>query len=171
MKILSWLRDFLYFDLLLVVMQTQEILQLKNMLTNMETATKTIPYLSDLEQHPAFWPIFSSLSLQEKQEVEQVIAEYVEEKLQLIQKTKGGQLFNRFVESQPELFWTFRRMNNAQSNDADFQQVGKQVESEMFRLEGILTERMLQQEKGLEKVIDSFYNIVYAFFPRFNEIE
>lgn len=62
-------------------------------------------------------------------------------------------------------------MNNAQSNDADFQQVGKQVESEMFRLEGILTERMLQQEKGLEKVIDSFYNIVYAFFPRFNEIE
>jgi hypothetical protein len=41
----------------------------------------------------------------------------------------------------------------------------------MFKLEGILTEKMLKQEKWLDKVIDSFYNIVYLFFPRFNEIE
>jgi hypothetical protein len=41
----------------------------------------------------------------------------------------------------------------------------------MFKLEGILTEKMLKQEKGLDKVIDSFYNIVYLFFPRFNEVE
>ena len=55
--------------------------------------------------------------------------------------------------------------------DKDFQVVGKQVETEMFKLEGILTEKMLKQEKGLESVISSFYNLVYAFFPRYNEIE
>lgn len=40
----------------------------------------------------------------------------------------------------------------------------------MFKLEGILTEKMLKQEKGLDKVVESFYNIVYLFFPRFSEI-
>jgi hypothetical protein len=41
----------------------------------------------------------------------------------------------------------------------------------MFKLEWILTEKMLKQEKGLDKVIDSFYTIVYLFFPRFSEVE
>lgn len=41
----------------------------------------------------------------------------------------------------------------------------------MFKLEGILTERMLKQEKGLEKVVESFQNLIYSFFPRFNEVE
>ena len=62
-------------------------------------------------------------------------------------------------------------MNDKDNTDPDFQSVGKQVEIEMFKLEGILTEKMLQQEKGLEKVVESFYNLVYLFFPRFNEIE
>ena len=30
---------------------------------------------------------------------------------------------------------------------------------------------MLKQEKGLDKVIDSFYKIVYTFFPRYNKID
>lgn len=62
-------------------------------------------------------------------------------------------------------------MNDFSVEDKDFQVVGKQVETEMFKLEGILTEKMLKQEKGLESVISSFYNLVYAFFPRYNEIE
>ena len=61
-------------------------------------------------------------------------------------------------------FWQFRRMNDFSVEDKDFQVVGKQVETEMFKLEGILTEKMLKQEKGLESVISSFYNLVYAFF-------
>ncbi|MDO4713948.1 MAG: hypothetical protein Q4B28_04870 [bacterium] len=69
------------------------------------------------------------------------------------------------------MFWAFRRSNDPQANDPQFQTLGKQVEIEMFKLEGILTEKMLKQEKGLEKVVESFYNIVYLFFPRFNEIE
>ena len=30
---------------------------------------------------------------------------------------------------------------------------------------------MLEQEKGLDKVIWSFYNIVYTYFPRLNLVE
>ncbi|PZM87208.1 MAG: hypothetical protein DLD55_02560 [candidate division SR1 bacterium] len=152
-------------------MKTQEIEQIKNILLNIEDAKKSIPYLSNLEQHAVFGPIFSSLSKAEKQEVNQIIDDYILEKLELIKKTKGGQLFNRFAESQSDLFWAFRRSNDPQANDPHFQTLGKQVETEMFKLEGILTEKMLKQEKGLEKVVESFYNLVYLFFPRFNEIE
>jgi hypothetical protein len=41
----------------------------------------------------------------------------------------------------------------------------------MFKLEGILTERMFKQEKWLDKVVWSFYNIVYSFFPKYGRIE
>lgn len=100
-----------------------------------------------------------------------IIDEYIREKLELIKKTKGGQLFARFAEAQSDLFWKFRRMNDPKASDPDFQKVGSQVETEMFKLEGLLTERMLKQEKGLEKVVESFQNLIYLFFPRFNEIE
>jgi hypothetical protein len=62
-------------------------------------------------------------------------------------------------------------MNESNNTNKKFQEVGKQVEQEMFKLEGLLTERMLKQEKGLDKVIDSFYKIVYTFFPSYNEID
>jgi hypothetical protein len=41
----------------------------------------------------------------------------------------------------------------------------------MFKLEGILTDKMLKQEKWLDKVIDSFYKIVYTYFPKYNKID
>jgi hypothetical protein len=41
----------------------------------------------------------------------------------------------------------------------------------MFKLEGILTDKMLKQEKWLDKVVSSFYNIVYNFFPKFSQVE
>ena len=152
-------------------MQAQEIEQIKNILANIEASQKKIPYLSDLEQHPVFWPIFSQLTAGEKQEVEEVIRSYILGKVESIQKTKGGQLFARFVESQSELFWKFREANDPSYQGKAFQSLGKEVEVEMFKLEGILTEKMLKQEKGLDKVVDSFYNIIYLFFPRYNEIE
>lgn len=152
-------------------MQTQEKEQIKNILINMENSQKKIPYLSDLEQHPAFWPIFSQLSSAEKKEVEEIISSYILEKIESIKKTKGGQLFARFMEAQSELFWDFRKANDTSYSNDDFQTLGKAVETEMFKLEGILTEKMLKQEKGLDKVIDAFYNIVYLFFPKYNEIE
>jgi len=168
---LSLLRDFLNSHLYVKTMKQQEVEQITNILINWENTHKVIPYFSDLVQHPVYGAVFSSLSIDEKKEVENVIHDYILQKLDLITKTKGGQLFKRFEESQPELFWRFREMNNKNTTDPDFQSVGKQVEIEMFKLEGILTEKMLQQEKGLEKVVESFYNLVYLFFPRFNEIE
>ena len=153
-------------------MQDQEIEQIKNILANCESSTKKIPYLSDLEQHPAFWPLFSSLSDQEKKQVKNIIKTYIAEKIQAIKRTKWGQLFARFTETYPELFWEFRELNDRNNTDStSFQTLGKQVEIEMFKLEWILTEKMLKQEKGLDKVIDSFYTIVYLFFPRFSEVE
>ena len=102
------------------------------------------------------------------QEYHQVLAE----KIQAIKRTKWGQLFARFTETYPELFWEFRELNDRNNTDStSFQTLGKQVEIEMFKLEWILTEKMLKQEKGLDKVIDSFYTIVYLFFPRFSEVE
>ncbi len=166
-----FLRDFLYSHLYLKAMKQQEVEQITNILINWENTHKVIPYFSDLVQHPVYGAVFSSLSTDEKKEVENVIHDYILQKLDLITKTKGGQLFKRFEESQPELFWRFREMNDKNNTDPEFQSVGKQVEIEMFKLEGILTEKMLQQEKGLEKVVESFYNLVYLFFPRFNEIE
>ena len=143
-------------------MKQQEVEQITNILINWENTHKVIPYFSDLVQHPVYGAVFSSLSIDEKKEVENVIHDYILQKLDLITKTKGGQLFKRFEESE---------MNDKNNTDPEFQSVGKQVEIEMFKLEGILTEKMLQQEKGLEKVVESFYNLVYLFFPRFNEIE
>jgi hypothetical protein len=152
-------------------MQASEIEQIKNVLTNLENSKKRIPYFSDLQQHPVFWPIFSNLSEKEKKEINEVIKLYIQEKLETIKKTKGWQLFARFAESNPDLFREFRELNSEWTDNNKFQELWKQVETEMFKLEGILTEKMLKQEKWLDKVIDSFYNIVYLFFPRFNEVE
>lgn len=152
-------------------MQEQERQQIFSILSNLEQSKKYLPYFSDLQKHPVLWAVIGSLAKQEQEEVKKLCDDYVLEKLKNFQKTKGGQLFNRFVESKNELFWQFRRMNDFSVEDKDFQVVGKQVETEMFKLEGILTEKMLKQEKGLESVISSFYNLVYAFFPRYNEIE
>jgi hypothetical protein len=38
-------------------------------------------------------------------------------------------------------------LNDPQNHDQNFQIIGKKVETEMFKLEGILTEKMLKQEK------------------------
>ena len=152
-------------------MQNSEIEQIKNVLSNLENSKKRIPYLSDLQQHPVFWMIFSNLSEKESKEINEVIKSYIQEKLEVIKKTKGWQLFARFAESNPDLFREFRELNNEWTDNKRFQELWKQVETEMFKLEWILTEKMLKQEKWLDKVVDSFYNIVYLFFPRFNEVE
>jgi len=152
-------------------MLQQEINQIKSMIVNIEEKKWSIPYFSDLENHEIFGPIFKSLTNEQKIEIQHIINDYIWEKIEGMNKTKWGQLFQRFYEAYNELFRKFRTMNESTNTNKDFQEVGKQVEQEMFKLEWILTERMLKQEKGLDKVIDSFYKIVYTFFPRYNEID
>ncbi len=150
-------------------MLQQEIDQIRSMISNIEEKKWYIPYFSDLENHEIFGPIFKSLENNEKIEIQHMINDYIAEKIESMNKTKWGQLFKRFYEAYNELFWKFRTMNETGTHP-DFQETGKQVEQEIFKLEGILTDRMLKQEKGLDKVIDSFYKIVYTFFPKYNKI-
>lgn len=154
-------------------MQEAEVQQIINVIENFEEKKAYVPYFSDLEKHETFWPIFKNLSEEQKHEVEGIINSHILEKIEWMKKTKWGLLFKRFFETSNELFWEFRMLNEKEKKiDTDkFQKLGKQVEQEMFKLEWILTERMFNQEKGLDKVVGSFYNIVYDFFPRYGEIE
>ena len=113
------------------------------------------------------------MSAEQAQVVNQIIDEYLSTRVFQFHKTKGGQLFARFFETQPELFWKFRALNESEdvASSAEFQRVGKQVEHELFKLEGILTDKMINQAKGLDKVVEAFYAIVYLFFPRFNLVD
>jgi len=152
-------------------MNQQEINQITSIITNIEEKKWYVPYFSDLENHEVFGPIFKSISSEEKIEIQLLINEHITEKIENMNKTKWGQLFKRFFEAYNELFRKFRTLNEGENTTKIFQETGKQVEQEMFKLEGLLTERMLKQEKGLDKVIDSCYKIVYAFFPKYNKID
>jgi hypothetical protein len=147
--------------------------QIFQLLSNIEENKKVIPTFSDMCKHPLLWARFSAMKSKEKSEIQECINEYVKMKIETLWKTKWWQLFQRFYESENELFWKFRKLNENDEtvSTPEFQEIWKKVENEMFRLEWILTDRMLKQEKWLDKVVDSFYNIVYAFFPRYNSIE
>jgi len=152
-------------------MNQQETDQIRNIIINIEEKKWYIPYFSDLEHHEIFGPIFKSVSPEQKIDIQHIINDYIAEKIEGMNKTKWGQLFKRFFEVYNELFWKFRTLNEGENASKEFQETGSKVEQEMFKLEWILTERMLKQEKWLDKVIDSFYKIVYTFFPRYNKID
>ena len=147
--------------------------QVFQLLSNIEENKKVIPTFSDMCKHPLLWWRFQSMKWKEKAEVQDCIKEYVKIRIEWLWKTTWWQLFQRFYEAESELFWKFRELNESDEtvSTKEFQEVWKKVEQEMFRLEWILTERMLKQEKWLDKVVESFYNIVYAFFPRYNSVE
>ena len=144
--------------------------QIFQLLSNIEESKKVIPTFSDMCKHPLLWSRFQSMKWKEKAEIQECINQYIKLKIESLWKTKWWQLFQRFYEWENELFWKFRVLNeNVEiASTKEFQDIWKKVEQEMFRLEGILTDRMLKQEKWLDKVIESFYNIVYMFFPRYN---
>ncbi len=152
-------------------MKQQEYDQIKHIIINIEEKRQYIPYFSDLEKHEVFGPIFWSVSADEKIEIQHIINDYIAEKIEDMTKTKWWQLFKRFFDAYNDLFRRFRTLNEMGNTDKNFQETGKKVEQEMFKLEWILTERMLKQEKWLDKVIDAFYKIVYTFFPKYNQID
>ncbi len=147
--------------------------QIENVIINFEETRKYVPFFSDLESHSTFGSVFKNLDKQQRVEVENIIKEYITSKIDSLKKTKWGQLFKRFFEWFNELFWEFRELNEKSDNieSSQFQKIWKIVEWEMFKLEWILTEKMFNQEKWLDKVVGSFYNIVYTFFPRYSDIE
>ena len=129
-------------------MNNAENNQIVNIITNLEEQRGYVPYFSDLQVHPVYGNIFAHVDDQQRNEIRTLINEYMVEKIESLTKTKGGQLFKRFFEAYTDLFWTFRNLNEDPSQDMKkFQETGKQVEHEMFKLEGILTDKMLKQEK------------------------
>ena len=154
-------------------MNKQSKEQILQLLANIEENKKIIPTFSDMCKHPLLWVRFQAMKSDEKLEIQKCINEYIKNRIESLWKTKWWQLFKRFYEWQNELFWQFRELNENDeiASTMEFQNIWKKVEQEMFRLEWILTDRMLKQEKWLDKVIESFYNIVYVFFPRYGLIE
>ncbi|HKL44344.1 MAG TPA: hypothetical protein VJ892_03630, partial [Candidatus Absconditabacterales bacterium] len=148
-------------------MNEQEKEQVCNIINNFLDLKGYFPFLVDLETHETFGPIFKNLDKEKKVVIEKIIDECVVEKIKSY-KTKGGELFRRYFEVNEDDFWKFRDMNCNENfaQTKEFQELGKKVEREIFKYEGILTEKMLDQEKGLDKVVGSFYNIVYSYFPK-----
>ena len=153
-------------------MNEQEREQIVNIVNNFLEAKWFFPFLVDLETHPMFWPIFKTLESDKKKEVEKIIDEMIVEKIKWY-KTKGWELFWRFYDVNEDIFWKFRDMNcnDNFAQTKEFQELWNKIESEIFKYEWILTEKMLDQEKWLDKVVGSFYNIVYSYFPKLNLVE
>lgn len=153
-------------------MDNRTVQQIRQIIQNYVDKHKVIPFFQNLEQDPVFWPLFQQFSSVEKDQIQGIINEYIDEKIQWL-NTKGGELFRRFYDVRHDLFWQFRKMNAdpAFAGTVEFHTLGKQVEAEMFKYEGILTEKMLKRAEGLDKTLDSFYGIVYMFFPLYGQIE
>ena len=91
-------------------------------------------------------------------------------------KTKGWEYLKIFYENKTDLFVQFRELNNNPDTDtstgSEFQQLGRQVELELFRLEDLLTSRQVwSKAKGLDKTVTAFYDLVETYFPLYGKIE
>jgi len=157
---------------LFICMKQQEKDQIYTIISNYADQYKKVPFVSDLLDHAMFGPIFSQLSEKDIATVRSIINQFVEEKLMTF-STKWWELFRRFYEVHTDIFWQFRKLNadKKTASTKEFQTVWKQVEQELFTYEGILTEKMLNRPEGLDKTIDAFYDIVYMFFPCYNQID
>jgi len=146
--------------------------QIRNVINNFAESKEYIPFFHDLLDHPVFGPVFKTLKSEEIDIVNEIINELIREKISKL-KTKWGQLFRRFFDNNEDMFWDFRLMNehHTMSNSREFQNLWKKVETEMFRLEWILTQWMMKKAQWLGKTVDAFYSIIYTFFPLYWEIE
>ena len=152
-------------------MNTKEVEQIKNIVKNFEDQKHHIPFMIELKKHPVFGPLFSELDKKQEDQIQKIIKDYIIEKLSNT-KTKWAELFKRFYDVNTDAFWEFRNLSeDYENNQKRFQELWKKLEKELFKYEWILTEPMLKQEKWLEKVVTAFYNIVYTYFPLFNNIE
>ena len=153
-------------------MKEQEIQQITQLIDNYTTQHKKVPFFDDLQNHPQFGVFFQWLDEKNVQRVQVILRDYIEEKIASF-STKWGELFRRFYDVHGDLFWQFRQMNAgfSESNQDDFQVLGKEIEQLLFTYEGILTEKMLNRPEWLDKTLDAFYSIVYMFFPQYNKIK
>lgn len=130
-----------------------------------------VPFIEDFLKHPTYWPLFKSFKDTELTQVKAIIKDYIQENINWL-RTKWGQYFQRFFESMNVEFRKFRELNSDEANleKEEFHELWKKIEQEMFRLEWLLTESMLNRPESLDKVVWAFYNIVYMYFPLYGRI-
>ena len=90
--------------------------------------------------------------------------------------TKWWEYLKLFYENDTDLFTKFRELNNNPDTDtssgSEFQQLGRKVEMELFRLEWLLTAKQTgSKAKWLDKTVSAFYDLVESYFPMYGKIE
>lgn len=153
-------------------METKDLQQVKAIIENLDESKKSVPYYKDLAEHPVYGQFFKDLDSEEIEAVQEIINEYIYELIQSY-KTKGGEMFRRFYAINKDEFWKFRELNadETYAETEEFQKIGKKLEKQLFKFEGILTQNMLKKPQWLDKTIGAFYDIVYRFFPLYNQIK
>jgi len=133
---------------------------------------KKVPYLNDLLNHNIFWPLLKTLNKGDHDKIKELIKAFIINKIENDTKTKWWKLFKQFFESNTELFWEFRDCNeNYENNIEKFNFVWKKIEEKMFHYDRVLTWQMWKHSYWLWKVTESFYDIIYSYFPHYNIIE
>ena len=114
---------------------------------------------------------FNDLDGEDIQQIKKLIDDYISESIQEY-KTKGGEMFRRFYALNKDNFWKFRELNASEDNveTDEFQTIWKDIEEQLFKFEGILTQTMLKKPQGLDKTVAAYYDIAYRYFPLYNQI-
>ena len=153
-------------------MKSQDLEQIRIIITNIDKNNKKIPYFKDLQQHSIYGKFFQNLESEDILEIQDLILEYAKEKA-LNPHTKWGEMFKRFYVMNQEIFRRFRELNADGKNveTEEFQSIWKNIEEQLFKFEWILTKNMMKKSQGLDKTIGAFYDIVYSFFPLYGQIK
>lgn len=149
--------------------ETSQIIQI---VTNLDTKHKKVPYFHDLANHTMYGQFFVDMTTEQQNEVNDIIHWYIKSKIQA-GKTKGGEFFRRFYALNQDNFRLFRDLNEHQENikTDDFQVIGKEIQQELFKFENMLTRNMTKRWYGLDKVVSAYYDIVHSFFPWYSFVE
>lgn len=154
------------------MLSSSETSQIVQIITNLHTKNKRVPFYSELESHPIFWHFFIDLDKENKIEVNEIINGYIKNTIQN-GKTKWSEFFRRFYHLHTDDFRLFRDLNSDSTNvgTKDFQEIWEWLQQELFKFENMLTRNMWKRGYGLDKVVSSFYDIVHSYFPWFSSIK
>lgn len=142
--------------------------QIELIIKNFHSQKKYIPLLSDLQHDTVYGPFFLSMTADDIVDIRTIMCDYIKQFVNA-RPSKWARYIKRFMENEPELFRWLRDAHDDVDSEI-FQTLWKKVEKEMFELENLLTSRMAGHLDGIAKTIESFYDIVYAIYPRYNQI-
>ncbi|USN55658.1 MAG: hypothetical protein H6765_03565 [Candidatus Peribacteria bacterium] len=127
-------------------MKTTDFEQVRAIIENLDQSRKYVPFFEDLANHPVYGQFFNDLDGEEIEKIKELIQNYIMESIQEY-KTKGGEMFRRFYAINKDIFRRFRELNASEQSaqSPEFQTLGKEIEQQLFKFEGILTQNMLKK--------------------------